>query len=147
MEKRGNIKRVAIREGFFSDFSGELKDVRLIGSGCKSCGARMFGRRETCERCGRDVLEDIVFSKKGKIYTYTIARYRPLPPYVGPDPHIPFPVAWVELPEGVRILSKITDSDIDAINIGMDVELVISKLYVDEAGNDVITYSFKPPRR
>jgi hypothetical protein len=49
----------------------------------------------------------------GTIYTFTVARTK--------EPHA---VAYVELDEGPRIFTNITDCDLDALKIGQQVKLV-----------------------
>jgi uncharacterized protein len=67
---------------------------------------------------------------------------RPQPaPYKGP---VPYALAWVELPEGVRFETLLTDCNFDALQVGMEVELVIEKLHEDEDGNEVLAYKFRP---
>jgi len=53
-------------------------------------------------------------------------------------------MGFVELPEGVRVQTLFTGCDPDSLEIGMDVELVIEKLFEDQEGHDVITYKFRP---
>ena len=137
-------KQVPIKEGFFAGSLTPFENVRLKGLRCLSCGEVFLGKRFACENCQNTKMEDIVLGRKGKLYSYTVIRARPRPPYVGPDPFVPFAVGWVELPEGLRILSVLTDCDVDAIEIDMDVELVVGKLCEDEEGNEMIAFKFKP---
>lgn len=135
---------IPIKEDVFTTPLLPLDGVRLTGQECRCCGAVMLGKRLGCKNCASDDLKDITFSKRGKIYTYSVARYSPIPPFKAPDPYVPFVVAWVELPEKVRVLSALTDCNIEEVEIGMEVELVVDKLYEDEEGRDVIAYKFKP---
>ena len=136
--------RKPFAEGFMSDFP-QLLEVRLIGSKCNSCGIVLFGKREECENCGGQDLQNMTFSKRGKVYAYTVQRAAPPQPYrVGPDPEnwIPRPVAWVDLPEGARILA-ILDCRPEEVEIGMDVQLVVGKGW-EEGENDIVMYKFRP---
>jgi len=142
--KTGEEKVIPVKEGIFATPLLPLEEVRLAGSKCRSCGAVMLGKCIGCKNCSSRNLEDITFSRKGKVYTFSIARYAPLHPFKAADPYVPFPVAWVELPEGVRILTALTDCDVEKVYIGMEVELVVDKLYEDEEGRDVVAYKFKP---
>lgn len=137
-------KVIPVKEGIFTSPLLPLGEVRLAGNKCRSCGAVMLGKRVGCKNCASRNLEDIIFSRKGKVYTFSIARYAPLPPFKAADPYVPFPVAWVELPEGIRILTALTDCDVEKVEIGMEVELVVDKIYEDKEGRGVIAYKFKP---
>lgn len=146
MASSKNVKTsvIPIKEDIFTMPLLPLERVRLRGQECHCCGAVMLGKHIGCKNCASNNLKGITFSKRGKIYTYTVARYSPMPPFRAPDPYVPFVVAWVELPERIRVLSALTDCNIEEIEIGMEVELVVDKLYVDEEGRGVIAYKFKP---
>lgn len=137
-------KRIPIKDGFFTGPLSRPDHVRLAGKKCRSCGEVFLGERPACENCQSDDLGDVTLSKQGKLWSFTVIRHRPPAPYVGPDPFVPFGVGWVELPEGVRVLAALTDCDIENLKVGMDLELVIEKLYDDEQGNEVMTYRFRP---
>lgn len=111
----------------------------LIGSKCAQCKGVFFPKRVICPECRRKgKLEDIRFSGKGKIHTYSVIHtpaedFKILSPYV---------VAIIELDEGTKITSQIVDCDYDEINIGDEVELVFRK--IKEEGDDgVISYGYK----
>jgi uncharacterized OB-fold protein len=87
-------------------------------------------------------VEEHVFSKYGKIYSYTVIRHPPPPPYPQ-ESFKPFPAAWVELEDGLYLLSEITGCSLDELDFGMKVELALSKGWMDDKGNDVIMYKFR----
>ena len=134
-------KQIPVKEGLFTWPS---TDPHLLGSRCVACGEAFFPRRQSCANCQGEKMEDIKFSKKGKLYSFTTVRYPPPLPWRGPEPFKPYHAAVIELPEGVRFLSMLTDCDPNSLKLDMDVELVIEKQYVDAEGNDVMTYKFKP---
>jgi uncharacterized OB-fold protein len=92
-----------------------------------------------CPKCRRKgKLEDIKFSGKGKIHSYSIIHtptdeFKVIAPYA---------VAIIELEEGAKITSQIVDCNNDDIEIDHEVELVFRK--IKEEGDDgVITYGYK----
>ncbi len=87
-------------------------------------------------------MEEIRFANRGKLYSYTVIRHRPPGDYKGPDPFVPFGLGLVELPEGIRVLSRI-DGDINTLKIGMELELEVYRLYEDAEGNEVMAFHFK----
>ncbi|MFH1484481.1 MAG: OB-fold domain-containing protein [Chloroflexota bacterium] len=133
-----------IREDFFDGPLSHPAQVRLAGCRCGSCGEVFFGKRTACENCQSEDLTGLTLGRQGKLWSYTVIRHRPPPPYVGPEPFVPFGVGWVELPEGVRVLSALTGCDVDKLKAGMDLELVIERLCEDEEGNEIMTYRFRP---
>jgi len=144
-EKSIEKKQVPVVEGFMTTPLSPPNQVSLVGSRCLSCGVVLLGKRHACENCASTDLEDVIFSKRGKVYSYTVAFYPPPQPYAGSvDPFVPCPIVWVDLPEGVRILSTLTDCKPDEVKIDMEVELVVEKGWEDEKDNEVIIYKFKP---
>ncbi len=65
----------------------------------------------------------------------------PPPGYQG---QVPFGIGVVELPEGVRVITRLTESDPGALFEGQAMELRIVPLHRDAEGNDVVTYAFAP---
>lgn len=86
---------------------------------------------------------DAHLSRRGSLYSYTIQRYRPPPPFAC-EPWAPYALGLVHLPEGVRVMGMLTGVALDAIRIDMPVELVSEALYQDAQGQSVLTYKFAP---
>ena len=138
-----NEEFVAIREDIFTQPITPLADVRLVGSKCNNCNEVMFGIAGCCSNCATEDLSPIPLSTRGTLWTYTVIRSRPPGAYLGPsDPFIPFAEGLVELPEGIRVLS-VLDCDIDAVNIGMPLELVVYPISKDDEGREIIGFKFK----
>ena len=135
-------EQVPFKYGILTEPLSPLVEIRLKGVKCRSCGAMALGEREYCINCTSSDLEEHVFSKYGKIYSYTVIRHAPPPPYPQ-ESFKPFPVAWVELEEGLYILSEVTGCGLDELSFGAPVELALSKGWVDDDGNDVIMYKFR----
>ena len=111
----------------------------LIGSKSTNCGRVFFPPRVICPDCRRKGnIEDIKFSGKGKIYTYSIVRS----PSSDFKIEAPYAVAIIELEEGAKLTAQIVDTDIDNINIGDPVEMVFRKISEDGA-DGVISYGYK----
>lgn len=135
-------EQVPFKEGLLTTPLSPLEKVRLKGVKCRACGSLALGERKYCINCTSKDVEEYLFSKYGKIYSYTIIRHAPPPPYPK-ESFKPFPVAWVELEDGLYILSEITGCSLDELNFGMPVELAVSKGWVDDNGNDVMMYKFR----
>jgi uncharacterized OB-fold protein len=136
-----NKKRIPIKEGLFEQREGGL---HLLGSRCRQCGEVTFPANSFCPQCCEETTETIPLSSQGILYSFTIQRFRPPPPYRGPEPFAPYGVGMIELPEGVRITSVLEESDPARLRVGMGMELVVAGLFDDEQGNEVLIYKFKP---
>jgi uncharacterized OB-fold protein len=116
--------------------------LRLIGSHCKGCGKNYFPPREICPDCysnGKDsVLEPLTFSDGGTLYSFSIVRVAPK------RFATPYGLGYVDYPEGVRVLGQITTAEPNDLKIGMKMKAEIGKIAVDEQGNEVYSYKFRP---
>jgi len=137
-DSRGKIekRRRVVREGLF-DWPSE--NPSLIGSRCKKCKEVFFPKRFICPICFQEgTLENIPLSQKGNLYTFCILERGPM----GFDP--PYAVGYIDLPEGVRIYSILTEADMKKLEIGMEMELVIESIRKTSDGEEIIGYKFKP---
>jgi uncharacterized OB-fold protein len=50
----------------------------------------------------------------------------------------------VELPGGVRVEGRLTENDPRKLHIGMEMELLFDTYRVEENGDEVISFFFKP---
>ncbi len=134
--------KVPIVEGLFTWPSD---NPRLIASRCKKCGTVVFPKMPFCNNpdCEkkRENVEEILLNKKGKIFTYTYQIYAPKEPFKM-EPFEPYGMAMIDFPEGVRLLGMCAGG-VGALKIGMDVEIMVGRLYEDKE-NEYITYMFKP---
>lgn len=133
--------RKPFTEGIMTSPLTDLKEVKLIGTECRSCNEVFLGKVSVCKKCQNKLFNDIILSDIGKLFSYSIVRHQPPGEYKGQPP--PFAVGLIELPEGLRIFAPLEGSNFEKIKIGSKVKLVIHKLFEDEDGNDIISYRFK----
>lgn len=118
---------------------------QLIASRCESCGEVAFPKQSSCPHCTGESVEEILLSRRGTLWTWTIQGFPPPPPYIGDAERFePFGVGYIELPEGIRVESRLTSSDAEALRIGMEMELVVEKFVEDAEGRDLMTFAFRP---
>ncbi len=85
--------------------------------------------------------------RRGRLWAWTIQDFPPpSPPYSGPTgaDFVPFGVGYVELPGEVKVETRLTESDPDALTIGMEMELVVVPFRTDDDGTEVVTFAFRP---
>ena len=123
--------RVLVRDGLFTD--GDPPS--LLASRCTNCGSVLFPRVDACTYCATEDPEPVELSRPGTLWAWT-AVTAPPPGYEG---EVPFGVGVVELPEGVRVMTRLTESDPAALQAGQPMELRIVTLH-----DDVVTYAFAP---
>jgi len=132
-------KKVPIKEGLF-EF---LEDgAHLIGSRCRECGEVTFPANAFCPQCCAETTTNVPLSRRGILYSFTVQRFRPPPPYRGPEPFAPYGVGMIELPEGLRITAVLEEDDPASLRVGLEMELVITGFFEDDEGNEVLGYKF-----
>jgi uncharacterized OB-fold protein len=132
--------RVPAVEGWFT-IDGDAP--HLIGSRCTTCGTRFFPRRAVAcadPACRGTEFEDVALSRTGKVWSYTENRYQPPPPYVSPDPFVPYVIAAVELDEEKIVVmgQVVAGVTVDDLKVGMPMELTVDTLFEDEQSRHVV---------
>lgn len=130
-----------IKEGLIRFPQQPSEQPHLIGSRCRQCGYVAFPKKEICPACVKEgLMEEIALSRRGKLNTFTLTMVAP------PGFQAPYIQGYVDLPEGCTIFTLITGCEPreDALQIGQEVELVVEPVRVDEEGNQLIGYKFKP---
>jgi uncharacterized OB-fold protein len=138
-------KEIAVEEELWSIPSFPEEKPHLIGSKCLSCGELYFPRRKKgfCIHCQQRTLEDVLFSGRGKIVSFSIVEQPPAGGfYKGP---VPYAFGAVQLSEGVELFSLFT-GNLEELAVGMEVGMVVEKLFDDDEGNEITTYKFIPIR-
>jgi uncharacterized OB-fold protein len=137
-------KQIPVAEGIFTWPSDK---PHLIVSRCKKCGTVSFPKSPICRNpnCGNKTdVEETLLTRRGKLLTYTLVCYPPPPPYVASKPFVPFPIGEVAFPEGIAIIGQMTGCKYENLKIGMEVEMVVDKLFEDEKGDEVVGWKFRP---
>ncbi len=112
---------------------------RLEGRRCRRCGELQFPPRAACGACGGNDTEPFRFCGRGTVFSFAEVA-TPLPGFPGP-----YLAALVELEEGVRVTTQLTDVDPDEVTIGMPVEMVTRRLQEKgPQGYLVYGYKFRP---
>jgi uncharacterized OB-fold protein len=96
-----------------------VQQHKLLIQRCEACQQFVFYPRSHCPHCFSEQLAWAQASGKGTIYSYTVVHqaYGPF------AKHVPFVVAIVELREGARMMSRITDAPPEAMRIGAPVQV------------------------
>ncbi|MET1002073.1 MAG: OB-fold domain-containing protein [Acidimicrobiia bacterium] len=128
-------------------FTWPSDDPRLIGGRCRSCDTVTFPKQGSCPRCASTEVDERLLDRGGPLWTFTVQGFPPKAPYAGPEPFTPYGVGYVELAGQVLVESRLTESDPARLAIGAEMELVIVPFRRDDAGNDVVTFAFRPVRR
>lgn len=96
------------------------QEGRLLAERCESCGAQWFPPRSICRMCRARHTSLFEIRATGYIYSYTINYQRWLPRL-----EVPFAIVLVQFVDhpGVRVPGRLRGCAMDAIAIGMQVEV------------------------
>ena len=134
------MARVPIAHGFFTVPDDPAEPPRLLGSRCQACGEVFYPRRHVCAKCLHEGCDDVELSTRGRLWTWT---YCHVPLFGAKDADVPgYGVGQVDLPEGPRVQAILVGGP-DDFAIGMDLELDLETLRVDEHGDDVVIFRFR----
>jgi uncharacterized OB-fold protein len=139
--------RVPAVEGWFTTGEDGAAPA-LVGSRCTACGTYAFpAEASACKNpdCDSTSFETVELSRRGRIWSYTDARYQPPAPYVAADPYEPFCLAAVELAtEKLVVMGQLVGGvTVDDLRVGDEVELVVDTLYrADDC--DYLVWKWRP---
>jgi uncharacterized OB-fold protein len=105
-------------EGEYGEFYEACAGGRLLVQRCPVCEHRQFYPRAVCTKCAATP-EWLECAGTGTVHTFTIVRQYRAEPF---GSELPYALAMIDLPEGVRMFGRITDIDADDVRIGMTVE-------------------------
>ena len=97
--------------------------VRLHAPRCKHCGTIQFPPRRICSKChAKDQFTDVALSKLGTLFTFTVEHLFPIP-----DTKLVTGV--VDLSDGARLFTQMTDCSAEEVQIGMGLRLTFRALH------------------
>jgi uncharacterized OB-fold protein len=113
---------------------------RLVGGRCDDCGRPHFPRATTCPWCSGESIADTRLAPEGTLWGWT-AVTAPPPGYLG---DVPFGFGVVELPDGIRVVTRLTEADPLALRFGQPMRLTIVALGPRDDDVVVDTWAFAP---
>jgi uncharacterized OB-fold protein len=93
-------------------------EQRLVAQRCGDCGRLRHPPRPMCPQCNSLSIEVVQLSGRGTLYSYSVLHHPQHPAF-----DYPVLAALVDLDEGVRLVSNLTEVDPADIRIGMALEV------------------------
>ena len=103
---------------------------------CRDCGDLRFHPRALCTNCLSSNTEWVKCKGSGRIYTFTVTNQNQAS---GFRDSLPYVLAWVQLDEGVKLMTNIVDCTPEQVKIDMPVEAVF-----DDVTPEVTLVKFRP---
>ncbi len=109
-----------------------LKEGKVCGTACKSCGAKFFAPRSDCNACLSDEMEWFDVPGVGDLITFTQAMYAP----AGFENDVPYILGVAQFDDGVKVFGRL-DKSLKEENIKPGMKM---KLKVVDLDNDRLSY-------
>jgi uncharacterized protein len=113
--------------------------VHLLGGYSPSSDKHHFPLLPACPYTGATDVEAVELSRHGTLWGWTAVTATP-PGYTG---DVPFGFGVVELPEGLRVVTRIMESDPGMLEFGAPMRIVACPVHTDDDGATVVTYAFE----
>ncbi len=114
--------------------------VRLIAGYCKESDNWTFPRYLADPVSFTDDVEEKFLSPTGILHSFTVVR-RSMPEF-----KVPYVLALVDFPEGVRVMAQVETEDPDSLEFGEEMAVTIGVIKTAPDGTDVSSYKFIPVR-
>jgi uncharacterized OB-fold protein len=132
-------------------FTWPSDDPHLIASQCIECETVNFPASPSCPACCGASVEKIKLATRGTLWSWTVQNFPPKsPPYIGDDLDENFQgygVGYIELPNQLRVESRLSVADPAKLEIGMEMELRIVPFTTNKDGQEIMNYVFAPATR
>jgi uncharacterized protein len=115
-------------------FWNGLRDNKLLIQRCGGCGQLRHPPRPMCPQCRSLDWEAVESSGRGTVYSYVLPHEPKFPFF-----DYPYVVVLVELEEGVRLVSNLTDIDPADVMTGMPV-----RVHYRTFDHDLVLHQFRP---
>lgn len=115
---------IPVPDGDTRVFWEGVQKGELLIQECGDCHKSIFYPRSICPHCFSDEISWVKSEGVGHIYSFTIV-HQAYGPFAD---QTPFAAAIVELKEGVRMMTRIVNADLQEISIDAPVRVVFEKV-------------------
>ncbi len=133
--KQAETVRIRPRIGRWE--TAQTGEISLIGTHCSRCGETFFPEHAVCAKCGSSDTAEARLTGPARLATFTVVHQLPAG-FSGP-----LTIGYGELDGGVLVLAPI-DGPADRLSTGMPLDLQVGVTWVDEDGEPMTSYRFRP---
>ena len=126
---------VLFPELFKTDEQGR---VRLVAGYSKESDNWTFPKYLADPVSFSDEVEERLLSPTGELHSFTVVR-RSMPEFP-----VPYALALVDFPEGVRVMAQVETNDPEGLKIGQKMGVTVGTVKKSKDGKDVKSYKFIP---
>ena len=114
--------------------------MRLVAGYCGESDNWTFPKYLADPESFSDEVEERFLSPTGVLHSYTVVR-RSMPEFP-----VPYVLALVDFPEGVRVMAQVETGDYDSLEFGEEMAVTVGVVKKASDGTDVRSYKFVPVR-
>ncbi|MFZ4121249.1 MAG: Zn-ribbon domain-containing OB-fold protein [Caulobacterales bacterium] len=117
---------------------------RLLAGRDRETGKMVFPLPAGAEAARYD---SVALSPHGRLWSYTVQRFPPKPPFQGeqdPAKFKPYAVGYVEIPGEIIVETRIDTETFNGLRVGQPMELTLIPFRTTPEGDSVMTFAFKP---
>ncbi|WP_040490993.1 Zn-ribbon domain-containing OB-fold protein [Ilumatobacter nonamiensis] len=116
--------------------------AHLVATTCDECGAKFFGERLACARCGGRGFHHERSARTGTVGSFSIIHRAPA------GVEAPYVSAIVDLDDGAVVKANIVGcpADPESVRLGMTVELTTYEVGTDDDGTAAVAFGFVPSK-
>lgn len=119
----------------------ENGQVRLIAGYSKESDNWTFPKYLADPVSFSDDVEERELSPTGELHSFTVVR-RSMPEFP-----VPYALALVDFPEGVRVMAQVETDDPESLQIGQEMGVTVGTVKKTKDGKDVKSYKFIPVKK
>ena len=112
--------------------------VRLVAGYSKESNNWTFPKYLADPVSFSDEVEEKLLSPTGELHSFTVVR-RSMPEFP-----VPYALALVDFPEGVRVMAQVETNDPEGLKIGQRMGVTVGTVKKSKDGKDVKSYKFVP---
>lgn len=129
---------VMFPELFATDRAGR---VRLVAGYSKDSDNYTFPKYMADPKSFSDEIEERMISPEGELHSFTVVR-RSMPEFP-----VPYALALVDFPEGVRVMAQVEVEDPESLTIGEKMGVTVGTVKKTKDGKEVKSYKFYPIKK
>lgn len=138
-EASGYQKPVPVPDEASLPFFQGAREHRLMIQRCTDCGTAHWPVKSRCPVCLGAEIVWVQASGKGTLYTFSLVHQVAHPGFAS---EVPYPLAEIDLREGLRVISTIVNCSHADLRIGMPLEVTF-----EDISDEISLPKFRPARQ
>jgi uncharacterized OB-fold protein len=136
----GSPSDTSFRHSPVQNLAETAEGLRLIAGSCAACTRPHFPRADVCPWCGHPDTDVALIGATGRLWAWTAVTTSP-PGYAG---ELPYGFGVVEVSEGLRVVTRLTEADPARLAAGMPMRLVSALVDAADGMDPMVIWAYTP---